>query len=160
MNLKEHDGPRRLFHLVNGIVHGRYKVLDIGSIKWRDECPPNCHQHFASHIVGFGLSLENLLAIRLDSVPASQRPTQRFSTCNDNPCVLREERKEALLSGHESLKPAKHGDISTWEVTNPNSALKLAPHRPDCIAVIASNLRKSPIDQGGRKRRWGGAWVR
>jgi hypothetical protein len=27
--------------------------------------------------------------------------------------VFGEERKEPLLSGHESLKPAKHGDIST-----------------------------------------------
>jgi hypothetical protein len=50
--------------------------LDIGSIEWRDECTSNCHQHFASDIVGFGLVLENLLSIVLDSVPALQQAAQ------------------------------------------------------------------------------------
>jgi len=58
--------------------------------------------------VGLGLTLENLLAIRLDAVPALQQTAQGFGARDDNCGVLLKKRNEAHLPGHERLKPPEH----------------------------------------------------
>src|SRR5215471_10444 len=112
MDLEQHNGLCGLIHLVDGIIHRCDEILNVGTVEWRDECAANRDQHLACYIVGFSLTLENLLAIRLDAVPAPQQTAQGFGARHDNCSVLLKERKESRLPGHECLKPTKHRSVS------------------------------------------------
>jgi hypothetical protein len=71
-DLEQHNRLRGLVHLVNGVVHRGYKVLNVRPVERRDEGAPNRYQHLAGNLVGLGFPLKNLLAIVLDGVAALQ----------------------------------------------------------------------------------------
>ena len=50
--------------------------------------------------------------------------------------MLFKERNEARPLGMSALKPAEHGCVFEWAMTNFNFVLELALRAPDCIAVV------------------------
>jgi hypothetical protein len=71
-DFEQDNGLRGFVHLIDGIVHRCYEVLDIGPIERRDEATPDCYQNFAGDLVGFSFTLENLLAVIFNCVATAQ----------------------------------------------------------------------------------------
>jgi len=97
-----------LIHLVDGIVHRRDEILNVGAVEWRDEGTANSDQNLPGYLVGFRFALENLFATRLDLIAAAQQSAKRFGTGDNDGRVLFKKLEEALFARHERLKPAKH----------------------------------------------------
>ena len=123
-DLEQVDDFRGLVHLIDGIVHRGNKVLDVGAIERRDEGTPHRGQDLAGDFVGFGLALENLLAVALDAVAALQQSAQGFGTGDDDSGMPREEVEETLFPGHQRLKPAEHRGLACGWKPNPRSHVR------------------------------------
>ncbi|MOA43201.1 hypothetical protein D3C78_1653320 [compost metagenome] len=60
------DGLDGLVHHVDGVIHGLDEVLDVATIEWRDEAPPDRKQHLAGDLVRLMLEGDDEVAVLLD----------------------------------------------------------------------------------------------
>jgi len=45
------DSLHSLIHLINGLIHRLYEVLNIAAVEWSDKGPANGKQDFACNLV-------------------------------------------------------------------------------------------------------------
>ena len=134
-DLEQVDDLGGLVHLIDGVVHRRDQVLDVGAIERRDEGAAHRDQDLAGDFVGFGLALENLLAVALDAVAALQQSAQCLGAGDDDGGVPREELEEPLFPGHQRLKPAEHRGLACGWTSNPGNHVRWREASAQCAGI-------------------------